>query len=86
MSQLQQLKQQIVALGASARQTGQSLAQFDQTFSRQAADIESTISGSSQGKDKQMISSIEDAKRKVHDATAALAKVTQVANQYSASL
>ena len=85
-SQLQQLKQQINGLGQAARRTGQGLAQFDSAFARQSAQIQATIGGSAQSKDRAMIASINEAKAKVHAATDALQRLSQTANQYSASL
>ena len=86
MSQLQQLKQQITDIGRSASRTSQGLAQFDRSFSQQAAQVEAVIGGSAQSKDREMVASIEDARRKVHAAAASLARVTRGADQYSASL
>ena len=86
MSQLQQLKQQVTSIGQSANRTAQGLAQFDRSFSQQAAQVEAVIGGSAQNKDREMVAAIEDAKRKVHAAAASLARVTRTADQYSASL
>ena len=86
MSQLQQLKQQVTDIGRSARRTAQGLAQFDRSFSQQAAQVEAVIGGSAQNKDREMVAAIEDAKRKVHAAAASSARVTRTADQYSASL
>ena len=55
MSQLQQLKQQITDIGRSARRTSQGLAQFDRSFSQQAAQVEAVIGGSAQSKDREMV-------------------------------
>ena len=82
----EQLKQQITDIGRSARRTAQGLAQFDRSFSQQAAQVEAVIGGSAQNKDREMVAAIEDAKRKVHAAAASLARVTRTADQYSASL
>lgn len=86
MSQLQQLKQQINGLGQAARRTGQELAQFDSAFAQQSAQVQATIGGSAQSKDRVMTASIQEAKIKVHAAVEALARLSQTANQYAASL
>lgn len=80
MSQLQQLKQQVTSIGQSANRTAQGLAQFDRSFSQQAAQVEAVIGGSAQNKDREMVASIEDARRKVHAATISLERVTRVAD------
>ena len=86
MSQLQQLKQQINGLGRAARRTGQELSQLDSAFAQQSAQVQATIGGSAQSKDRVMTASIQEAKTKVHAAVEALARLSQTANQYAASL
>ena len=86
MSELRKLKTQIDGIGKSARQAGSSLNQFTQQFSRQIAEVQSTIGGSAQRKDVEVISSFNQASERVRAATAALQHAANVAQRYGSSL
>lgn len=86
MSQLKQLKEAIGGIAKSATDAGQSLAQFDQQFNRQAQAVQQVIGGSSQGKDRQVVEAIQQASRAVKQATAALQNAGRIAQQYGQSI
>lgn len=86
MSQLQQLKEAIGGVAKSATDAGQSLAQFDKQFNRQAQTVQQVIGGSSQGKDRQVVDAIQQASRAVKQATAALQNAGRIAQQYGQSI
>lgn len=86
MSQLQQLKQEINALAQSAKKTGGSLAQFDRTFTQQINQVQSTIGGSAQSKDKEVINSLNAASKQVKTAIQALQQAANTAQNYGNSL
>ena len=72
MSQLQQIKQSLTALGQQARQTGAGLAQHSQQFRQQGQQVAQLIGGSAQSKDKQMMAALDHAANAVQQAQRAL--------------
>lgn len=85
-SQLTQLKSRIDALSQETRRTGASLTGFQNTFRSQVTAVEQAIGGSTQRKDKEVVNSLQDAARKVQEATAALERAAQISREYAASL
>lgn len=86
MSQLSQLKQQIEALGNSARQTSASLRGFSSQFRTHIQEVHATIGGSAQGKDRQVIADLQAASQAVDSAVRALQTAAGTARSYGASL
>ncbi len=86
MSQLQQLKGTIDSIAQGAKQTGGSLAQFKQTFGQHVGQVQSAIGGSSQRKDQEVISVLQEAQRKVDEAAQALQNAARIASSYGQSL
>lgn len=86
MSQLQQLKGTIDSIAQGAKQTGGNLAQFKQTFSKHVSEVQGAIGGSSQRKDQEVISSLQDAQSKVEAAAQALESAAKTASSYGQSL
>ncbi len=86
MSQLQQLKGTIDSIAQGAKQTGGSLSQFKQTFDRHVSQVESAIGGSSQRKDQEIISALQEAQSKVDAAAQALQNAAKTASSYGQSL
>lgn len=86
MSQLGQLKGQIESIARQARSTGGQLAAFKSKFSQAASQVQSTIGGSSQRKDREVVQAIQDAQAKVDSAVEALNQAARVAAAYGQSL
>lgn len=86
MSQVTQLKEATNNLAKAASDAGKSLAQFEQQFSRQAQAVQQVLSGSSQGKDRQVLEAIQQASRAVQQATTSLQQAGRVASQYAQSI
>lgn len=86
MSELSQLKGTINSIAQSAKQTGSSLGQFKSKFSQHVSSVESAIGGSSQRKDKEVISVLQDAQKKVEAAAQALGQAAKIAESYGQSL
>lgn len=86
MSQLGQLKQQIDTLGNSARQTAASLQGFSSQFRSHIEEVNATIGGSAQGKDREVIGDLHAASRAVDSAVRALQTAAKTARTYGDSL
>lgn len=86
MSQLSGLKSQIEALAAQAQRISGQLSQFRSTFGQASNQVQATIGGSSQGRDRELLASIQQAQRQVDQAAAAMIDVQRRASQYGASL
>ena len=86
MSQLQQLKQTVNGLADAAKKAGGNLAQFDKTFSQQSSAVQQAIGGSTNGADKRVLQSLQDAQKKVKEASAALQNAAKIAGEYGKSL
>ncbi|MFT4298201.1 MAG: hypothetical protein QM597_00970 [Aeromicrobium sp.] len=86
MSELKNLKGSIDSIARSAKQTGGSLGQFRSTFSQQVSQVQSSIGGSSQRKDQEVISALQDAQKKVEAAAQALDNAARIASAYGKSL
>lgn len=86
MSQLSQLKGQIESIAQQAKSISSQLAASKVKFSQTAGNVQSTIGGSAQGKDKEVIQAIQDAQRKVDAAAESLSQAARVASSYGRSL
>lgn len=86
MSELARLKQNIDGIAQSAQTASANLAMFEQKFSQQSQAVQQIIGGSAQGKDRDVMSSIEQASRAVRQAGAALERAAKVARQYGSSI
>lgn len=86
MSELSQLKGTINSIAQSAKQTGGSLGQFRSKFNQHVNSVQSAIGGSSQRKDQEVISVLQDAQKKVEAAAQALENAAKIANGYGQSL
>lgn len=86
MSQVTQLKGTINSIAQSARQTSNSLGQFRSTFNRHVTAVQSAIGGSSQRKDQEVISVLQDAQKKVEAASQALEHAAKIASSYGQSI
>lgn len=86
VSQLSQLKQQIIALSESAEKTSAGLQNFGSNFNSQIQTVSATIGGSSQGKDREVIQSLQQAAKAVQEATQALGIAARTAKSYGSSL
>jgi gas vesicle protein len=86
MSQLGQLKSQIESIAQDAKSTGAQLSAFSSRFSQSCSQVQATIGGSAQGKDREVVAAVQDAQRKVKDAVEALGQAARVATAYGRSL
>jgi hypothetical protein len=86
VSQLQQLKQQINAIGNDAKSTSQGLGGFKSKFSTAVSQVAATIGGSSQRVDQNMINTLQAAEKQVDAAIQALHAAASAATSYAASL
>jgi hypothetical protein len=86
MSELQRLKQQIASIGNDAKSTASGLAGFKSKFSTAVGQVSSTIGGSAQRVDQNMISTLQAAEKQVDQAIAALQQAASAANSYASSL
>ena len=86
MSQLSQLKQQIDSIAQQAKSTGGALSSFRSTFSQSINAVQSTIGGSTQRKDQEVVQALTDAQSKVDAAVQALEQAAQTTRSYGQSL
>lgn len=86
MSQLSQLKGEIESIAQQAKATAGQLAAFKSKFSQSASQVQSTIGGSAQSKDKEVVQAIQEAQAKVDAAAEALQQAARVASSYGQSL
>lgn len=86
MSQLGNLKAQIDALADQSNRMAGNLNAFRSQFSGTVSQVQSTIGGSAQGKDRALIDQVTAAQRQVEAAAAALQQASASARSYSASL
>lgn len=83
MSELDNLKQQILALAADAKRTSVSLIQEKKAFNSAVAQVEATVGNSSTGVDKKMVATLKDAEKKVGEAIKALDLAAREATNYA---
>ncbi len=86
MSQLSNVKAQIDALAQQATTLAGQLNASRSQFSQSVSQVQATIGGSAQGKDRQLVESITAAQRQVDAAAAALQQAAQAARSYGSSL
>lgn len=86
MSQLRQLKGQIESIAQQAKSSGAQLSAFKSKFSQSASQVQSTIGGSAQSRDKEVVQAIQDAQAKVEAAAEALNQAARIASAYGQSL
>lgn len=86
MSQLGNLKAQIDALADQSNRMAASLNAFRSQFSGTVNQVQATIGGSAQGKDRALVDQVLAAQRQVDSAVAALQQAAASARSYSSSL
>lgn len=86
MSQLGNLKAQIDVVADQSMRMGGSLNGFRSQFNATVNQVQATIGGSAQGKDRALIEAIVAAQRQVDQAAAALMQAAATARSYSSSL
>jgi hypothetical protein len=86
VSELQKLKQTLEGVATSAKQTGASLGAYKSKFSGQMAQVQSTLGGSAQRKDREVISALQAASKQVDAAVQALNQAAQITSSYARSL
>ncbi|WP_404290732.1 hypothetical protein [Glutamicibacter arilaitensis] len=86
MSQLNSVKQQLTRISTDAKSTAAGLNGFKSKFSQSVSLIQSTIGGSAQGVDKNMIQSLQTAEKQLDAAIAALQKASQEASKFASRL
>jgi hypothetical protein len=86
MSQLQQLKAQLNAIGGDAKSTAGGLASFKSKFSTAVGQVAATIGGSAQRTDQEIIQTLQAAERQVDAAVQALQQAAATASRYASSL
>jgi len=86
MSQLTKLKQQIDGVAQEAKTTGAALAAFRSKFAGSISQVQATIGGSAQGKDREVVKALQDAQKKVDAAAQALEQAARTARSYGQSL
>ena len=85
-SQLEQLRQEIAALASDAQNTAQGLSVFIHKFSTAVMQVRSTVGGSAQQVDKELIQSLQVAEQEVTNAMNALDQASRVARSYAQSI
>ena len=86
MSQLKQLKSTVNQLAASSKKTAGSLAGYERELSKHQAAVQQAIAGSSQRKDAEIMSALQQASTAVKQATSQLQNVARIAQSYGRSL
>ncbi|MFC7623638.1 hypothetical protein [Microlunatus sp. GCM10028923] len=83
MSDLEQLKQALYQVASSAQQTAGGLGDFKQNFSQHSAQIESLISGTSTGADRQLVELLDGATKAIEAAAQALDAASSGCTSYA---
>lgn len=86
MSQLTDLKRLVSEIANDIRKAEANLAAFEQQLARQNQRVVSSIGGSSQQKDKQVMAALQQASKAAKEARASLTNASKTASQYAASL
>lgn len=84
MSELGQIKQQIMQFSAQVGQAAYNIKQLELDMDKQIGFIEQIIGGASDNADKQMIAALEQAKKSVNDAALQLILASNAASDWSA--
>lgn len=85
-SQLQKLSQTVVGISHATKKTSSNLSSFDQQFTKHVGSVKHAIEGSTQRKDQEVIDALEQARKAVKNATAALENASKVCSDYAKSL
>lgn len=86
MSQLQQLRDQIIWFASQTQTTAAQLETYQSVFDREAAEVQALIGGSAQGSLNNVLAAIEEAKQKLDVAVAALHAAADEASRYGDSM
>lgn len=84
MSQLSQVKAQVLQVAGDAKSTAGGLAAFKSKFSQAVGQVNATIGGTATGVDKQMIATLQAAERQLESAILALQQASQAATDWAA--
>ncbi|MCA0308557.1 MAG: hypothetical protein LCH87_14600 [Actinobacteria bacterium] len=84
MSQLGQVRSQVVSIGSDAKSTAAGLSAFRTKFSQAVGQVQATIGGTATGVDRQMIATLQAAEKQLESAVAALQQASQAANDWAA--
>ncbi len=85
MSQLGQVKSQVMQIANDAKSTAGGLSAFKSKFSQAVGQVNATIGGTATGVDKQMIATLQAAEKQLEAAVAALQQAAQAASSWAAS-
>lgn len=80
------VKQQLASIAVDAESTEGGLTGFKVKFSQSLNHVQTTIGGSTQGVDKEMIQTLQAAERQLDAAIAALQRASQSPHRFAASL
>jgi hypothetical protein len=86
MSQLGSVKQQLTSISTDAKSTATGLTGFKSKFSQAVTQVQSTIGGTAQGVDREMIQTLQAAEKQLDAAIAALQQASQSASRFAAAL
>lgn len=86
MSQIQQLRDQIEWFATQTKSTAAQLESYQAIFDQEASEVEALIGGSAQGGLNNVLAAIEEAKRKLDTAVAALHEAASEASRYGDSM
>lgn len=84
MSQLGQVKAQVLQIAGDAKSTAGGLSAFKSKFSQAVGQVNATIGGTATGVDKQMIATLQAAEKQLEAAVAALQQAAQAAGDWAA--
>lgn len=84
MSQLGQVKSQVMQIANDAKSTAGGLSAFKSKFSQAVGQVNATIGGTATGVDKQMIATLQAAEKQLEAAVAALQQAAQAASSWAA--
>ncbi len=84
MSQLGQVKAQVLQIAGDAKSTAGGLSAFKSKFSQAVGQVNATIGGTATGIDKQMIATLQAAEKQLEAAVAALQQAAQAAGDWAA--
>lgn len=85
-SQLQKLSQTVTGISQATKKTSSNLSSFDQQFTKHIGSVKQAIEGSTQRKDQEVVEALEQARKAVKNATAALENASKVCSNYAKSL
>lgn len=84
MSQLGQVKAQVLHIAGDAKSTAGGLSAFKSKFSQAVGQVNATIGGTATGVDKQMIATLQAAEKQLEATVAALQQAAQAAGDWAA--